>query len=158
MLEGALRGHREQCGRPGSVDFAEDVDELLRAPGVERALATLTAFDVAANAKLPKPRSFTYASPRTGDATFASAYDRLVPLTCRVVNRMDLVPQTPPAPLYEHVAGEMEINPIDPGPPPKVLVRTDLTCEHILTSYLHILTHQAGGPDLPLEAACTPLL
>ena len=122
------------------------------------ALATLTACDVAAHVKLPKPRSFTYASPRTGDATFASAYNRLVPATCRVVNRMDLVPQTPPAPLYQHVAGEMEINPIDLGPPPKVLVRTDLTCEHILTSYLHILTHQAGGPDLPLEATCTPLV
>jgi hypothetical protein len=71
---------------------------------------------------------------------------------------MDLVPQTPPAPLYEHVIGEMEINPIDLGPPPKVLVRTDLTCEHILTSYLHILTHKAGGPLLPLEATCTPLV
>ena len=122
------------------------------------ALATLTAFDVAANAKLPKPRSFTYASPRTGDATFASAYDRLVPTTCRVVNRLDIVPQTPPAPLYEHVVGELEINPIDLGPPPTVLVRTDLTCEHILTSYLHILTHKAGGPLLPLEATCTPLV
>jgi len=33
------------------------------------ALATLTAFDVAVNAKLPKPRSFTYASPRTGQGT-----------------------------------------------------------------------------------------
>ena len=101
------------------------------------ALATLTAFDVAANAKLPKPRSCTYASPHTGDSTFASAYDRSVPLTCRVVNRMDLGPQTPPAPLDKHVAGEMEINPIDLGPPPKVLVRTNLACEHILTSYLH---------------------
>jgi aminocarboxymuconate-semialdehyde decarboxylase len=44
------------------------------------------------------------------------------------------------------------------GPPPRVLVRTDLTCEHILTSYLHILTHKAGGPLLPLEARCTPLV
>ena len=122
------------------------------------ALATLTAFDVAATAKLPAPRSFTYASPRTGDATFASAYNRLVPLTTRVVNRLDIVPQTPPAPLYDHVAGELEINPIDLGPPPKVLVRTNLTCEHILTSYLHILTHQAGGPELALEASCTPLV
>lgn len=122
------------------------------------ALATLTAFDVAASAKLPKPRSFTYASPRTGDAAFAAAYDRLVPLTTRVVNRLDIVPQTPPAPLYDHVAGELEINPIDLGPPPKVLVRSDLTCEHILTSYLHILTHQAGGPQLALEATCTPLV
>ena len=31
-------------------------------------------------------------------------------------------------------------------------------CGHILTSYLHILTHQAGGPDLSLEAQCTPLV
>ena len=52
----------------------------------------------------------------------------------------------------------MEINPIDLGPPPKVLVRTDLTCEHILTSYLPILTHKTGGPFLPLEATCTPLV
>ena len=93
----------------------------------------------------PSSLDNTYASPRTGDATFASAYNRLVPLTTRVVNRLDIVPQAPPAPLYDHVAGEMEINPIDLGPPPKVLVRTNLTCEHILTSYLHILTHQAGG-------------
>lgn len=122
------------------------------------ALATLTAFDVAANTTLPQPRAITFASPRTGDAPFAAAYNRLVPNTCRVVNRLDLIPRTPPSPLYDHVAGEMEINPIDFGPPPKVLVRSDLTCEHILTSYLHVLTHQAGGPLLPLEANCTPLL
>jgi hypothetical protein len=42
------------------------------------------------------------------------------------------------------------------GPPPRVLVKTDLICEHVLTTYLHLLTHQAGGTILPLEANCVP--
>ena len=45
------------------------------------ALATLTACDVAANAKLPKPRSFTYASPRTGDASPALSSSVALPPT-----------------------------------------------------------------------------
>jgi predicted lipase len=121
------------------------------------ALVTLLAMDVASNTKFTSPTVYSYASPRTGDGAFAATYDHVVPHTCRIANRMDLVPKLPMPPLYEHVAGLYELNPVILGLPPRVLVKTDLVCEHILTSYLHLLTHQAGGVVLPLEAKCVPL-
>jgi Lipase (class 3) len=120
------------------------------------ALVTLLAMDVALNTQFTDPVVYSYASPRTGDNAFAATYDHVVPRTCRIANRMDLVPKLPMPPLYEHVTGLYELNPVILGLPPRVLVRTDLVCEHILTSYLHLLTHQAGGTVLPLEPQCAP--
>jgi len=42
--------------------------------------------------------------------------------------------------------------------PPKFLVQPNPYCEHILTSYLFLLSHCAGGQILPLEALCGPQL
>jgi hypothetical protein len=120
------------------------------------ALVTLLAMDVALNTPFTDPLVYTYASPRTGDASFATTYDHVVQRTCRIANRMDLVPKLPLPPLYEHVGGEYELNPVVFSLPPKVLVKSDLLCEHVLTSYLHLLTHKAGGIVLPLEAKCVP--
>jgi Lipase (class 3) len=121
------------------------------------ALATLLAMDVAINTEFTDPLVYTYASPRTGDRTFAATYNHVVQRTCRIANRMDLVPKLPLPPLYEHVTGLYDLNPVILGRPPRVLVKTDLVCEHILTTYLHLLTHQAGGTILPLESKCVPL-
>jgi hypothetical protein len=121
------------------------------------ALATLLALDVAANTPFTDPAAYTYASPRTGDDTFVSMYSHVVQRSCRVANRMDLVPKLPAPPLYEHVPSLFELNPVVLGLPPKILVKPEIACEHILDSYLHLLTLRAGGDVLPLTAACVPL-
>ncbi|MDE3136179.1 MAG: lipase family protein [Acidobacteriota bacterium] len=116
------------------------------------------AVDLAAHAPPPfnTPEVYTYASPRTGDPTFASTYDHLVPNTSRIANRMDLVPNLPTPPLYEHVLGLFELNPIELGLPPKVLVKMTLPCEHALNTYLYLLSRAAGGNVIPLDASCVP--
>ena len=118
------------------------------------ALATLLALDVAANTQFKNPSVYTYASPRTGGPQFAATYNQVVPNTTRFSGRIDLVPKLPLPPLYEHVLGLYELNSVQLGIPPKILVKPDLLCLHILTSYLYLLSLQAGGPVLPLQPAC----
>jgi len=117
------------------------------------ALATLQALDVAANSKFNNPTVYTYASPRTGDAQFASAYDSKVPNTFRIVNTADLVPKLPLPPPYEHVHGEYKLRALKFFPP-AVLVEPNPLCEHVLETYLHLLCMRAGGVVLPLRPAC----
>ena len=114
------------------------------------ALATLLALDVGANASLPHPTVYTYASPRTGDPSFADTYNQVVPNTCRVANRFDLVPKLPLPPQYEHVLGIFDLNPM-------LKVKTDLLCEHHLTTYLCLLSSLGGGAVLPLDTGCQGL-
>src|SRR5437899_2933503 len=117
------------------------------------ALATLQALDVAANSKFKNPTVYTYASPRTGDAQFASTYDSKVPSTFRIVNTADLVPKLPLPPPYEHVHGEYKLRALKFFPP-AVLVEPNPLCEHVLETYLHLLCMRAGGVVLPLRPAC----
>jgi predicted lipase len=122
------------------------------------ALAALLAVDLAANGAAPFKivTVYTYASPKTGDPLFVSTYNHLVPDTFRIANRLDLVPKLPLPPLYDHVLGLYELNPIKFGIPPTVLVKCDIPCEHFLSSYLHLLSGLAGGAVLPLDAQCVP--
>jgi hypothetical protein len=122
------------------------------------ALATLLAIDLAANAAAPfnVPTVYTYASPKTGDLLFVSTYNHLVPNTLRIANRLDLVPKLPLPPLYDHVLGLYDLNPVKFGISPTVLVKCDIPCEHFLTSYLNLLSQLAGGKVLPLDAQCVP--
>jgi triacylglycerol lipase len=99
---------------------------------------------------------YTYASPKTGDPLFVSTYNHLVPDTSRIANRMDLVPKLPLPPLYDHVLGLYDLIPIKLGIPPTVLVKCDIPCEHVLNSYLYLLSGLAGGTTLPLDAQCVP--
>jgi lipase (class 3) len=117
------------------------------------ALATLQALDVAANSKFKNPTVYTYASPRTGDAQFASTYNRLVPNTFRIANRADLVPKLPLPPPYEHVLGLYQVSAIQIFPP-AVLVEPNPLCEHVLETYLHLLSKAAGGEVLHLKPGC----
>jgi hypothetical protein len=48
------------------------------------------------------------------------------------------------------------LNPVILGIPPKVLVKFDIVCEHILHTYLHLLSMMAGGTVLPLYPQCVP--
>ncbi len=118
------------------------------------ALATLLALDVAVNTGFT-PTVYTYASPRTGDPQFASVYNHAVPNTVRIANRIDLVPKLPLPPLYEHVLGLNELSSATLIPP-KILIKPELACLHILTSYLYLLSLQAGGTPLPLKPECNP--
>lgn len=119
------------------------------------ALATLLGLDVAVNTIFKNPTVYTYASPRTGDSAFTAFYDHMVPNTIRVANRMDLVPKLPMPPLYDHVSTPSELNPVQMLPlPPKVLVKPTLACEHILDTYLYLLSLAAGGEVIPLDAGC----
>jgi hypothetical protein len=120
------------------------------------ALATLLALDVAANTPFKNPAAYTYASPRTGGPQFAATYNQVVPNTIRIAGRIDLVPKLPLPPIYEHVLGLYELNSVQLTIPPKILVKPDLVCLHILTTYLYLLSQQAGGPLQPLQPQCTP--
>ena len=123
------------------------------------ALATLLALDLTANGRAPfnQPAAYTYGSPRTGDSAFAATYNQAVMNSHRIANRLDIVPQLPPPPLYEHVAAPYELNPIRfLPPPPKVLVDDTLPCEHSLNTYLYLLSLQSSGAVIPLDAACQP--
>ncbi len=122
------------------------------------ALATLLALDVAANARSPfsAPAVYTYASPKTGDPLFVTTYNHAVPNTTRVANRLDLVPKLPLPPLYDHVLGLFELNPIKLSVPPKVLIKFDIPCEHFINSYLHLLSQLMSGDILPLDPQCAP--
>jgi hypothetical protein len=119
------------------------------------ALATLLGLDVAVNTIFKNPTVYTYASPRTGDSSFTAFYDHMVPNTIRVANRMDLVPKLPMPPLYDHVSTPSEVNPVQMLPlPPKVLVKPTLACQHILDTYLYLLSLAAGGEVIPLDSGC----
>ena len=154
---------------PGPATFVEEIGNLAFPQPVGSvtvcghslggALATLLALDLTANGKAPfnQPTAYTYGSPRTGDSSFAATYNQAVMNSHRIANRLDLVPQLPPPPLYEHVAALYELNPIQFVPlPPKVLVEESLPCEHSLNTYLHLLSLQSSGAVIPLDTACQP--
>lgn len=70
-------------------------------------LCTLCAYDFQG---LPETLvHYSFASPRTGNSTFAVAFNGLVENTVRVNNTEDLIPQLPPATFkgwnYEHTGG-----------------------------------------------------
>jgi Lipase (class 3) len=126
--------------------------------GLGGALATLLALDVAANASAPfnTPTVYTYASPKTGDPLFVATYNHVVPNTFRIANRLDLVPKLPLPPLYDHVLGLFELNPVKLVVPPQVLVKFDIPCEHFINTYLYLLSRLAGGVILALDPQCVP--
>jgi triacylglycerol lipase len=93
------------------------------------ALSVLGGLDLATNV-LPGVSIdlYTFAGPRTGDPKFAGTFNKVIPNCFRVVNFMDVVPQLPVPPLYEHVGTE-EL--VQGGF--KIL---DVTYAHHLTTYL----------------------
>ena len=105
------------------------------------------------------PTAYTYASPRAGDEDFVSTYNQVVKDTFRVANRIDIVSKLPFTPPYEPVDTLLDLNPILLLPlPPKILVKPDLACEHVLNTYLHLMSLNSGGPILPLDAGVPALI
>jgi triacylglycerol lipase len=60
------------------------------------ALATLCAADKAVYSRIQSPETYTFGSPRVGDPTFASVFNRRPVVSWRVYNMFDLVPLVPP--------------------------------------------------------------
>jgi triacylglycerol lipase len=113
------------------------------------ALATLLALDLSAHSKFPL-KVYTLASPRVGDLTFHNVFDTTILNAFRVVNRLDIVPKTPPPPLYIHVGDESELI-------PSGQVNQTIPCEHHLTTYLNLLATQIGTQaSYPIQAECVP--
>jgi hypothetical protein len=94
------------------------------------AVAVLCGFDIAKNMNLgPIPELVTFAGPRAGAPDFSESFKALIPGCTRVVNFMDVVPQVPLPPLYEHVGIELLVH---GGFKP-----LDVTYAHHLTTYLN---------------------
>jgi triacylglycerol lipase len=93
------------------------------------ALAILGAFDILKNVKPgPVPQLYTFAGPRTAAPDFAHNFDAAIPVCNRIVNFMDVVPQVPLPPAYEHVGQETIVH---GGFRP-----LDVVYAHHLTTYL----------------------
>lgn len=100
------------------------------------ALAVLAAYDILKTVKLgPVPQLYTFAGPRTAAPDFAANFNAAIPICNRVVNFMDVVPEVPLPPAYEHVGQETVVH---GGFRP-----LDVTYAHHLTTYL------AGLQKLP---------
>lgn len=102
------------------------------------AVAILSGFELAKTGSVI-PELYTLAGPRTGAPDFAGKFNMSIPVCYRVVNFMDVVPQVPLPPVYEHVGQEVLVHggfrPVDP------------TYAHHLTTYLaglQKLTGRAG--------------
>ena len=93
---------------------------------------------------------YSYASPRSGDSSFADTYNQVVPNTFRFANRLDIVPKVPLPPQYEHVLGLQDLNPL-------LNVKLEILCEHHLTTYMHLISSLGGGTVLPLDVECKGL-
>jgi len=114
------------------------------------ALATLLSLDVALNTACRTPMAYTFASPRTGNGTFADFYNTKVAASFRVVNKPDLVPTLPTRPFYAHVDTEFELD------PPPDTINPSIPCWHHLTTYLWLMSQQSGSGGLPLDKNCLP--
>ena len=110
------------------------------------ALATLLVADATANTPLT-PQTWTFASPRVGDATFAARYGGLSTVSWRIYNQVDIVPYFPvdAADNYQPVNAGYAINSLGKA-------RWSLGCAHALNTYLHVLS----PATVPLNPACKP--
>jgi hypothetical protein len=115
------------------------------------ALATLLTLDVGLNTACKAPTLYTYASPRTGDHTFADSFNTAIASSYRIANRQDLVPKLPPLlPLpYEHVNTEFELN------PPYGAIAGTIACMHHLTTYLWLMDQLANTHTYRLDPDCS---
>ncbi|HTS78649.1 MAG TPA: lipase family protein [Bryobacteraceae bacterium] len=112
---------------------------LITGHSLGAAVAILSGFDIAKNAVPGSAPDFcTFAGPRAGDPGFAKKFNAAFPVCNRIVNFMDVVPQVPLPPVYEHVGTEILVH---GGFKP-----LDITFAHRLTTYLAGLQKLAAPP------------
>jgi hypothetical protein len=96
-------------------------------------LATLVAYS--ATQSVASVKSLTFASPLTGDPTFAEAFRGNIVNGIRIVNQPDIVPRLPlPEMGYQHVWHEVEISSFE-----RADITNNVACYHSLNTYLHLL-------------------
>lgn len=101
------------------------------------AVALLAAFDILQNMNTGvTPGLYTFAGPRVGAPDFVANFNAVIPVCYRIVNFMDVVPQVPLAPLYQHAGQETLVH---GGFRP-----LDVTYAHHLTTYLAGLQTLSG--------------
>jgi len=117
------------------------------------ALATLAAPDLARQTPFAAPVLYNFASPRTGDPTFAALVDAL-PTSWRIVNTNDEVPRLPPVVavvfendqprtyFYEHIDSEYAITFGRPIRSPE-----DIALDHSMCGYFAALCDQTSDPS-----------
>lgn len=134
-----------------SLPFPHQLESItLCGTGLGAALVTMLAVDLFVRARLAAT-VYTFGSPRVGDATFAAVYERVVPNSFRIANRLDIVTTLPPSPPYQHGGTLVELVPASRDPF-DVAVATRLECEHHPGTYLYLLS----GGSLPLPDDCKP--
>ena len=130
-----------------------------KCPGVQKiwvtghslggALAVLAAYDILKFAGGIVPQVYTFAGPRVVDPKFFALFNGAIPECNRIVNFLDVVPQVPIPPLYDHVGQETVVH---GGFRP-----LDVTYAHHLTTYLAGLQKLApAAPAVVAPAAATP--
>ncbi len=118
------------------------------------ALATLAAPDLNACFGERKIKVYTYASPRVGDPSFVRMFNRNIPVSVRVANKYDIVPQLPPllyrSPktektyIYLHVKGEYKLE----------QQAGSIPANHSLATYFDALASQA--PKIAEQVCADP--
>ncbi len=110
------------------------------------AVAVLAALDILKNVPLGVvPELWTLAGPRAGDLLFCQHYNSQIPITHRIVNFMDVVPQVPLPPFFAHVGAEAIVH---GGFRP-----LDVAYAHHLTTYLSGLQNLTAAPPPVIAAA-----
>ncbi len=93
------------------------------------AVAVLAGYDIGKNVTAGVvPELYTLAGPRAGAPDFALNFNKLIAVCNRIVNFMDVVPQVPLPPAYQHVGQEILVQ---GGFRP-----LDVAYAHLLTTYL----------------------
>jgi predicted lipase len=126
-------------GVKGFVDDGTVTSITVCGHSLGAAIATQLAVDIAKNTSCKNLTCYTFASPRVGDHIFASEYDKAVPVTYRIANRLDIVTQLPevlPLP-YEHVNTKN-------GLVPSSDFSFDVFGMHYLTTYILMMSLLAG--------------
>ena len=59
----------------------------------------------------PKITMYNFGSPRVGNAAFARGYNRCVPDSWRITNKLDLIPRVPRLMGYFHIGNSVSVTP-----------------------------------------------
>eukprot|EP00929_Paragymnodinium_shiwhaense_P040270 TRINITY_DN21042_c0_g1_i1.p1 TRINITY_DN21042_c0_g1~~TRINITY_DN21042_c0_g1_i1.p1 ORF type:complete len:950 (+),score=178.04 TRINITY_DN21042_c0_g1_i1:110-2851(+) len=96
-----LQDRLQKCAEEG-----KEVCVYVTGHSMGGAMASVCAMD-AATLHQASMVSYTFGSPRLGNASFRSAYNALVPDTFRVVASRDVIPSLPPSISYRHLGREV---------------------------------------------------
>ena len=129
---------RHAAGPARAEAIAPPVSIAVTGHSLGAALATLYVLDNALTERIHNPLIYTFASPRVGDSTFASAFNALGLTSWRVDNLPDIVPYFPLG--FTHVNSLKQYDSL-------TAVWPSPTCWHALATYLTSLIDPTLKPD-----------